>query len=274
MQRKNLLIALLFSFLFHSAIFLMFLLFKKEIQIFYPPASNSSKSSHITYVKLSKPTISNHFTPQNQPIATKQPAQTITQTTPIPISKIQQTTPITLPKEAIVAPIPLAEPKKEEKHAPTNKSTESSKPTAIQPKKEENSPTSLNNFLLTKEKTTEPDEATKSYLKLYGEEFYTFEPKVQQFLITNLGKIGQITQRYLKYPTLSIQTKQQGVNTVEFILHPNGDITNLKLISSSTYSALDQNSIRTIQIAYKDYPKPSTPTKIKIYINYIYGSLY
>lgn len=58
------------------------------------------------------------------------------------------------------------------------------------------------------------------------------------------------------------------MNIVEFFLHPNGDISDLKLINSSGYSSLDKNSIETIEIAYKDYPRPNEKTKIKIYVYY------
>jgi len=59
------------------------------------------------------------------------------------------------------------------------------------------------------------------------------------------------------------------MNVVEFYLHPNGDITDLKLADSSYYTALDTNSIDTIRIAYQDYPRPLEKVKIKIYIKYI-----
>ena len=58
------------------------------------------------------------------------------------------------------------------------------------------------------------------------------------------------------------------MNIVEFYLHPNGDISDLKLTESSGYSSLDKNSIETIEFAYKDYPKPKEKTKVKIYVYY------
>jgi len=81
--------------------------------------------------------------------------------------------------------------------------------------------------------------------------------------------IGKITQRYLQYPEISAKTGQSGVNVVEFTLHPNGDISDLRISDSSYFTALDKNTIETIQIAYKDYPRPKEPTKIKIFVNYI-----
>ena len=127
---------------------------------------------------------------------------------------------------------------------------------------------SLENFLGSK---IEPsiDEKTKSYIKLYGKEFETFDNDTKKYLIDNLSEIGNVTKKYLTYPQISIRTNQQGLSAVEFILMPNGDIKELRLLQSSFYTALDQSTIRTVEIAYKDYPKPSKPTKIRIYVNYI-----
>lgn len=112
-------------------------------------------------------------------------------------------------------------------------------------------------------------ELTQSYIKLYGEQYFTFSENQKTYLKQNLNTIGRITQRYLRYPQISIRTKQQGTNVIEFYLHPNGDISELKLVDSSYYTALDDNTIKTIKIAYQDYPKPAEKVKIKIYVKYI-----
>ena len=62
--------------------------------------------------------------------------------------------------------------------------------------------------------------------------------------------------------------EKEGDNVIEFYLHPNGDITELMLLRSSGYSLLDENSLHTIKIAYKDYPYPSEKTKIRIRVTY------
>jgi protein TonB len=112
------------------------------------------------------------------------------------------------------------------------------------------------------------DDITKSYLRLYGEEYNSFTKVQKVYLQKNLKNIGRITQKYLKYPRIAIRTGQQGMNIVEFFLHPNGDISDLKLSNSSGYTSLDKNTIETIEIAYKDYPRPKTKTKVKIYVYY------
>jgi protein TonB len=120
-----------------------------------------------------------------------------------------------------------------------------------------------------KENIQKLDTLTQSYIKLYGDKYYNFPKNVKKYLKDNLSKIGKITQQYLRYPSIAVRTKQQGTNIVEFLLKPNGDISNLKIIGTSNYSTLDKNSIKTIKIAYKDYPRPKEDSLIRIYINYL-----
>ena len=59
-----------------------------------------------------------------------------------------------------------------------------------------------------------------------------------------------------------------GVNVIEFMFHPDGSITGLKVIDSSGYAVLDDYSIELIEIAYKNYPKPQTSTKLRFNVQY------
>jgi len=113
------------------------------------------------------------------------------------------------------------------------------------------------------------DKATQSYIKLYGDSYFSLSKEQKNYLKNNLSRIAMITQHYLTYPALSVRTRQSGTNIIEFILHPNGDISHVRLTGSSSYTALDQNTIETIQLAYKDYPRPTKATLIKIYVRYI-----
>lgn len=113
--------------------------------------------------------------------------------------------------------------------------------------------------------------AERMIKKLYGSEFDTFTPTQKKYIRNNLSTIQQITQRTLSrngYPTVAIQTRQQGVNVVSFYLHPNGDITGLRLKKRLGYEALDKNTLKVIRIAYKDYPLPNQKTKITFYVEY------
>ncbi len=113
--------------------------------------------------------------------------------------------------------------------------------------------------------------AAKMIKQLYGKEFDTYTPTQKKFIKNNLGTIHRITQRTLTqtgYPTVAVQTKQQGVNIVSFYLHPNGDISGLRLKKRMGYAALDQNTLDVIRTAYKNYPLPNKKTKIIFYVRY------
>ncbi|PHO19338.1 hypothetical protein CPU12_00745 [Malaciobacter molluscorum LMG 25693] len=131
----------------------------------------------------------------------------------------------------------------------------------------------LENFLLSNQVLDKEllDNETKSYIKLYGKEYDKFTKVQKEFLQNNLKSIGRITQNYLYkrgYPRIAVRTKQEGMNVIEFYLYPNGDISDMKIINSSSYSTLDKNTKETVETAYKDYPRPKEKTKIRIYVNY------
>ncbi len=107
--------------------------------------------------------------------------------------------------------------------------------------------------------------------ELYGEEFGDLGTAEKDFIRNNLRDIGRITQKYLEYPQVAAYLGQDGTNAVEFYLHPNGDISDLKIIIGSEYKILDDNTLKTIQIAYKDYPRPKTKTLIRIRVRYYLG---
>lgn len=177
---------------------------------------------------------------------------------------IPQTKKPAIKKATTIIPNPIK--KVEVKPSPTK-----NVPIKPQEKRQTIQKKSLENFLLNEPVPLDQnmlDDITKSYLRLYGEEYNSFTKVQKVYLQKNLKNIGRITQKYLRYPSIAIRTGQQGMNIVEFFLHPNGDITDLKLVNSSGYSSLDKNSIETIEIAYKDYPRPDEKTKIKIYVYY------
>ncbi|MBP7770284.1 MAG: energy transducer TonB [Aliarcobacter sp.] len=107
--------------------------------------------------------------------------------------------------------------------------------------------------------------------KLYGKEYHSFTKVQKAYLEKNLNNFQVITQRVLNrlgYPRLAAKLRLSGVNIVEFMFHPDGSITNLKITSSSGYEIFDKYSLELIEIAYKDYPRPETSTKLKFNVNY------
>jgi len=108
----------------------------------------------------------------------------------------------------------------------------------------------------------------KQYIDLYGDDFEKFDKQTKLFLIKNIKDIGEVTKRFLIYPQLSVQARQDGVNVVQFMLYPNGSIKDVIIAKSSGYFMLDDNTVDTIYEAYEDYPHPKKPTLIKIFVKY------
>jgi len=125
--------------------------------------------------------------------------------------------------------------------------------------------------------TTNAPKKTPLIQKLYGSSFDNFTPIQKKFIVDNLRGIHKITQSTLTrrgYPAgaIAYRTGQEGENVVSFDLHPNGDISNLRLEQKVGYRALDENTLQTIRIAYKDYPYPQETTHIVFYVEYsIFG---
>lgn len=127
----------------------------------------------------------------------------------------------------------------------------------------------LENFLSQKEPINK--EILSELERLYGEEYKTFTKVQKAYLEKNLNNFQVITQRVLDrlgYPKLAAKQRIGGINTIEFLFHPNGDISDLRIIDSSGYAILDDYSIELIEIAYKDYPKPQTVTKLRFRVFY------
>lgn len=127
----------------------------------------------------------------------------------------------------------------------------------------------LEDFLSQKEPINK--EILNELEKLYGQEYQSFTKVQKAYLEKNLNNFQVITQRVLNrlgYPKLAAKLRIGGVNIVEFMFHPDGSITNLKITSSSGYEVFDKYSLELIEIAYKDYPRPTTSTKLKFNVNY------
>lgn len=136
-------------------------------------------------------------------------------------------------------------------------------------KKESIQDKTLENFLSQKEPVNK--EILNELQKLYGEEYDKFTKVQKAYLEKNLNNFQSITQRVLDrlgYPPLAAKLRIGGVNVIEFMFHPDGSITGLKVINSSGYAVLDDYSIELIEIAYKNYPKPQTSTKLRFNVQY------
>jgi len=106
---------------------------------------------------------------------------------------------------------------------------------------------------------------------LYGSSYSRMSATQRRFIDENLRKILEISQRtlnYLGYPREAARFGEQGTNIVEFWLHPNGDISSLRLKRRLNSRSLNRQTLEVIRTAYMYYPRPKVKTKIIIYVRY------
>ncbi len=88
------------------------------------------------------------------------------------------------------------------------------------------------------------------------------------FLRERLSVITDIVQRHINYPPIARRMGWEGKVLVSFVLEPNGDIRNLKVLKSSGYEVLDKEALEAIRRSYRDFPKPPVSVVVKLPINF------
>lgn len=114
---------------------------------------------------------------------------------------------------------------------------------------------------------TEADRESLPYSVLhhYGEEFFTLSAGEQHYIIDNLQKIRKINEvvgtRLLRDRS---DVDPMDNNVVEFLLNPDGSISDLSLEKNRIGTPLDELTLQTINLAHPKYPKPNQPTHVRI----------
>ena len=90
----------------------------------------------------------------------------------------------------------------------------------------------------------------------------------ESFLRERLSVISNIVQRHINYPPVARRMGWEGRVLIGFILEPNGDIRDLKVLKSSGYEILDKEALDAIRRSYKDFPKPPVSVVVKLPINF------
>jgi len=90
----------------------------------------------------------------------------------------------------------------------------------------------------------------------------------ESFLRERLSVISNIVQRRINYPPIARRMGWEGKVLVSFVLEPNGDIRDLKVLKSSGYEVLDKEALDAIRRSYKDFPKPPVSVVVKLPINF------
>ena len=218
---------------------------------------------------IQKPTIAPPI-PKGEQLKTLTPiAKPQQQTKPIEQTQQQPTHQpqlINQPKE-----IPLTqEPKKAfEHHVAKEVATIERKP---QPKKEFSLYDSLSRPDETAKKSLQSTiKSTDSVQKLYGDKFGELSAGEQKYILDNHEAMRRITQGVLNrygHSRIPDNLKANDINMVEFYLHPDGSISGMRLLKNSQFSILDDTTQETIEIAYKDYPRPEQKTYIRYRVWY------
>ena len=273
---RNNLIALFLSLLIHLILFLLlFLRFEAKLEnVYNPPPMGSEQGERVSLKHFRFQQGTN--APQNMESKNTNDSKASLESLASMESKKQESKTQEIEKDISQQKpkVSIAQPNKtpqtkESKTLNTSKTSQNSKAS------KETKASQVSNSRALEKSLSSPSiydfgvsEQTQQIQDLYGIEFGSLSPNAQRFIKSNLDKIGKITQRYLRYPAIAGKVGQEGDNIVEFYLHPNGDITDLKLLHSSGYTLLDDNSLHTIKIAYKDYPYPIETTKIRIRVMY------
>jgi len=90
----------------------------------------------------------------------------------------------------------------------------------------------------------------------------------ESFLRERLSVISNIVQRHINYPPIARRMGWEGKVLVSFVLEPNGNIRDLKVIKSCGYEVLDKEALDAIRRSYKDFPKPPVSVMVKLPINF------
>lgn len=72
---------------------------------------------------------------------------------------------------------------------------------------------------------------------------------IQQFLATNIDDIGGKVMAVLQYPAIAKRMKWQGLSSIGFVLHPSGEVTDLRVEKSSGHEILDKQAVAAVQAA-------------------------
>lgn len=81
-------------------------------------------------------------------------------------------------------------------------------------------------------------------------------------------KVQEAISKKHHYPRLAQIRELQGTVTVEFILNVDGSIEHIKVFHSDTGDILNQQALKTIKEAHKNFPIPAKKVRLKIPIVY------
>lgn len=112
---------------------------------------------------------------------------------------------------------------------------------------------------------------TDSIQRLYGDKFNELSEGEQKYIIDNQEAMRRITQNVLDrygHSRIPDNIRISDTNMVEFYLHPDGSISDMRLLKNSQLSILDDTTREVIELAYAKYPRPQQKTLIRYRVWY------
>ena len=125
-----------------------------------------------------------------------------------------------------------------------------------------------------KKRTQAGTQIGSDFKEAYGEAFGKLSAGEQKYIIDNQERMRRITQEQLNRLAPVNIPRNLHVNTmniIEFYLHPNGDISGLRVISPSGQQILDDTSLQTVEYSYHRYPLPEQKTLVRYKVGYYLG---
>ncbi len=113
-------------------------------------------------------------------------------------------------------------------------------------------------------------EETKSAPSNQTSEGSTYESLAYNEGITDefLHQVQEAIRRKHHYPRIAKIRELQGIVVVEFVLNIDGSMENLKIFNSTTGDILNQQALKTIKEAHKNFPTPTKRVRLKIPVEY------
>jgi len=110
-----------------------------------------------------------------------------------------------------------------------------------------------------------------SIQRLYGDKFTELSEGEQKYILDNQELMRRITQGVLdRYGRSRIpdSIRANDTNMIEFYLHPDGSISEIRFLKNSQLAILDDTTKEVIELAYSKYPRPQQKTLIRYRVWY------
>lgn len=207
--------------------------------------------------------------PKKEPVE-KPPVKPVKKAAEKPIEKPAEKP---VPKESAL-PKKIVETRAEKKPDETIKKTEEIK----EPVKKNSLYSKLSKKQVTKNVQVKREQTGthigSDFQEAYGEAFGKLSEGEKQYIIDNQEIMRRITQEQLNRLGPVNIPRNLNVNTmniIEFYLHPNGDISGLRIVDASGHQILDDTSLQTIEYSYHRYPLPKQKTLVRYKVGYYLG---